>query len=264
MTMRWVGKAVGGLIGFVAGGPVGSLVGALLGHQFDRGFGARSDAVGLPSGAAQRLYFELTFEVMGHLAKSDGRVSEEEIRIARRVMHALKLSPEEVGDAIECFTAGKAAGWPAAARLDALVRVLGNRRDLIRAFLEIQMQALVGAGPLGREKRDALWLIARRLRVGRVELAQIEALARAHELRGSSRDPGARSGELESAYRVLGVPRNASEQEIKTAYRRLMNQHHPDKLLARGLPASMAANAEQKTHEIRAAYERIKAHRASR
>jgi DnaJ like chaperone protein len=264
MVMRWVGKAVGGLLGFAAGGPVGSLVGALLGHQFDRGFGARSDAVGLPPGAGQRLYFELTFEVMGHLAKSDGRVSEQEIRTARRVMHALRLSPEEVSEAIERFTAGKSSGWPAAARLDELQRVLGDRHDLSCAFLEIQMQALVGAGKVGAEKRDALWRVARKLRVGRVELAQIEALARAHELRGGSRGPGASSAELENAYRVLGVSMNANEQEIKTAYRRLMNQHHPDKLLARGLPASMAGNAEQKTHEIRAAYERIRAHRASR
>lgn len=257
--MQWVGKAVGGVLGFVAAGPVGSLVGALLGHQFDRGFGFRGEAVRDAPLQAQRLYFELTFEVMGHLAKSDGRVSEQEIRVARRVMHALKLGPDQVREAMERFTAGKSAQYPLAERLSELDRQLGQRQDLARAFLEIQMQALVGVGSLGKAKRDALWQVARRLRVGRVELAQIEALARAHDLR--SRPQRGQSVELEDAYRVLGVTMGASDREVKTAYRRLMNQHHPDKLVSRGLPPSMAAAAEQRTHEIRAAYERIKAHR---
>ena len=66
---------------------------------------------------------------------------------------------------------------------------------------------------------------------------------------------------LEAAYRVLGVSAQASNDEVKTAYRRLMNQHHPDKLVARGLPKSMIGVAEQKTHEVRTAYERIKTQR---
>ena len=66
---------------------------------------------------------------------------------------------------------------------------------------------------------------------------------------------------LAAAYRVLGVEPRASNEEVKTAYRRLMNQHHPDKLVARGLPESMVGVAEQKTHEVRTAYERIKTQR---
>ena len=60
---------------------------------------------------------------------------------------------------------------------------------------------------------------------------------------------------------MLGVTVQASNDEVKTAYRRLMNQHHPDKLVARGLPKSMIGVAEQKTHEVRTAYERIRAQR---
>ena len=93
----------------------------------------------------------------------------------------------------------------------------------------------------------------------RVELAQVEALIRAQQYRAS----GERSGKvaLEDAFGVLGLEPEASNQDVKTAYRRLMNQHHPDKLVARGLPKSMMRVAEEKTQEIRAAYERIKQHR---
>ena len=62
-------------------------------------------------------------------------------------------------------------------------------------------------------------------------------------------------------YEVLGVNKDASDEDIKKAYRRLMNQHHPDKLVARGLPASMIGVAEQKTFEVRAAYDKLKARR---
>ncbi len=262
MAMSWLGKAVGGLLGLAAGGPVGSLVGVVLGHQFDRGFGLRPGAGAPPPGRVQKLYAEITFEVMGHLAKSDGRVSEEEVSVARRVMHAMRLGPEEVREAIVHFTRGKSGEYPLAQRLAVFYRELEERPDLIRAFLQIQMQALVAAGNMGKAKRDALWKVARALHVGRVELAQIEALARAQEFSGArQRNTGE---DLDRAYQVLGVESAASDQEIKTAYRRLMNQHHPDKLVARGLPDSMAGVAEQKTHEIRAAYERIKSHRALR
>ncbi len=257
--MNWVGKAVGGLLGLVAGGPVGSLLGVVLGHQFDRGFGARSRSSAPPSGRLQSLYFDLTFEIMGYLAKSDGRVSEQEITVARRAMHAMGLGPEEVKAAIEHFTRGKSPDFPLAERLAVFRRELGDRSDLISAFMQIQMQTLVAAGDISRAKREALWKVASRLDVGRVQLAQFEALARAQSFAGAARRD--LSAELANAYRVLGVEEDASDQDVKTAYRRLMNQHHPDKLVARGLPSSMARVAEEKTQEIRAAYERIREHR---
>ena len=60
---------------------------------------------------------------------------------------------------------------------------------------------------------------------------------------------------------MLGVADDASNDEVKKAYRRLMNQHHPDKLVARGLPQSMIGIAEQKTHEVRTAYEKLQSRR---
>jgi DnaJ like chaperone protein len=54
------------------------------------------------------------------------------------------------------------------------------------------------------------------------------------------------------------VDKSASEAEVKNAYSRLMSQHNPDKLVAKGLPEEMMKIATQKTHEIRQAYEQIK------
>ena len=66
---------------------------------------------------------------------------------------------------------------------------------------------------------------------------------------------------LNDAYAILNVAARAADAEVKRAYRRLMNQHHPDKLVSKGLPEEMMKIAENKTHEIRQAYERIKEER---
>lgn len=256
--MPWLGKAVGAALGLAVAGPIGLLLGGLVGHQFDAGAAQRFAQGGAPAARTRLLFFEVTFEVMGHLAKVDGRVTEEEIRIARRIMHGMKLTPEQVRLAIERFTAGKSARYPLEDRLGELKARIGRRRDLMRAFVEIQLQAAIGGGEIAQAKRRLLWEVGSKFGIGRVQFAQIEALIRAQ-----MRQPAAGPGELDldSAYKVLGVEPSASDREIKTAYRRLMNQHHPDKLVSKGLPESMVALSEQKTHEILAAYERIKGER---
>jgi DnaJ like chaperone protein len=252
--MQWLGKGIGGLIGAFFG-PVGSLVGVLIGHQWDQ---SKNGARGGSVREISRLFFETAFEVMGHVAKIDGRVSEDEVRIARQIMHGMRLNDEQVQYAIEHFTRGKNADYPLDSRLAALAEQIGGG-NLARAFVQIQLQAAVGAGNVGAEKRQALWRVASALRVSRAELAQLEAIVRGFTAGKGAATTSAQS--LQSAYRVLGVKAEASNEEVKTAYRRLMNQHHPDKLVARGLPKSMIGVAEQKTHEVRTAYERIKTQR---
>ncbi|MGW8370238.1 MAG: co-chaperone DjlA, partial [Gammaproteobacteria bacterium] len=84
--MQWFGKAIGAALGMVFLGPPGAVLGAVLGHQFDQGMGS---GLAGSSQKAQAMFFARTFEVMGHVAKVDGRISEEEIQVARRIMHAM-------------------------------------------------------------------------------------------------------------------------------------------------------------------------------
>lgn len=258
--MNWTGKLVGVIVGSLAG-PVGAAVGLFLGHQFDRGIGGGAQ---LSFDGVGQVFFETTFGAMGHIAKADGRVSEAEIEAARAIMSRMRLDGAQVQEAIRLFTAGKAAGWPLHAELERLSNALGPRRTLRRAFVEIQMEAALANGRLSPATRDALWRIASALDVGRVELAQIEALLRFGRDAHGARAAGAPQSSAVDAYRVLGLEPAASNAEIKLAYRRLMNQHHPDKLRARGMPESMIPVAEAKTREIRAAWDTLRAARGLR
>ncbi|MDJ0927561.1 MAG: co-chaperone DjlA [Gammaproteobacteria bacterium] len=267
--MAWIGKLGGGVLGYMAGGPVGAAVGALLGHQFDRGlsnFDSASvfqDRARVSGAERQQAFFEATFRVMGHLAKADGRVSEAEIQTARGIMHRMRLHPEAVRRAIELFTAGKQPGFRLDQQLAEFANACGRDRALVRAFLEFQMDLVLSKGNIKPSEREVLWRIAARLGVSRVELVQLEAVLRAQHSFGEQRHANAaqRPGDLAQAYRALGVESGATDREIKIAYRRLMNQHHPDKLVSRGLPDSMLEAAKERTREIRSAYELIKERR---
>lgn len=268
-SVNWGGKVAGGLLGFIVSGgnPIFAALGAFVGHQFDRGLdlGAIRAAAGgagrYTHAERQEIFFETTFLVMGHLAKADGRVSEEEIRVARQVMHQMRLGPEEVRRAIELFTAGKQADADIDGQVRKFRQACWSQPQLVRTFLEVQFEIVLAKGAFAQAERTSLWRVADVLGVGRVELAQLEAVLRAQRSfghAGSGRHSGVDIGE---AYKALGVSADASDKEIKTAYRRLMNQHHPDKLVARGLPDSMMEVAKERTREIRAAYEVVKERR---
>ena len=260
----WFGKVGGGLRGFIAGGYVGAAIGALLGHQFDRGLAGQRlgpAAGGLSDADRQRVFFETTFLVMGRLAKADGRVSEEEIQAARAVMHRMRLRPEAVRQAIALFTRGKRSGFDMDNQVRELRRAVGHQPDLVRAFLEIQMELGLSKGSMTARERELLWRIAGGLGVSRVELAQLEAVLHAQRSFRGRRSRTGGDEELAQAYKALSVEPGVSDRDLKLAYRRLMNQHHPDKLAARGLPDSMLEVAKEKTSEISKAYDVIKARR---
>ncbi|HEY6645274.1 co-chaperone DjlA [Povalibacter sp.] len=255
--MMWQGKALGAVVGIFAAGPVGVLFGAFIGHLFDveaetrlRGSRPRETAIGV-----QEAFFRASFQVMGHIAKADGRVSEEEIRAARAMMGELRLGEREVRLAIELFRQGKATDFPLEATLQQLHRACRNRPDLCRMFMQIQLQAALWSGGVHPSARRVLTRVANALDVSAYELVQMEALLRMQRSTRQSGEARSAVDRTAQAYEVLGMQPSASDAEVTKAYRRLMNQNHPDKLHAKGLPESMMKVAEEKTRQIRAAYE---------
>jgi DnaJ like chaperone protein len=177
---QWTGKVVGGLIGMLALGPFGAAVGVLLGHQFDAN-SPEDDAVRGPrldELALGERFFRTTFQVMGHVAKADGRVSEQEIEAARSVMGDLRLNPLQVRTAIGHFTAGKQADFNLQAALAGLRAACAGRPDLLRIFMEIQMRAALAGSNLDGPVRSVMQRAAAQLGVSLLELAQMETVLR--------------------------------------------------------------------------------------
>lgn len=269
--MSWWGKLVGGTFGFMLGGPLGALFGAAVGHGFDRGLAQdarltqRVDASGQEH--VQAAFFTATFSVLGHVTKVDGRVSEDEIAMAREVMRQMALTAAQERVARALFAQGKAAGFDLEAVLGQLRQECGRKHALLQMFLEIQIHGAYADGALHAREAGVLRHIAARLGFTPADFARLEALVRAqhqHGHAGARRSRGVRPEvALREAYAVLGVGADASDADLKRAYRRLMSQHHPDKLLSKGLPEEMMKVATARTQEIKTAYETVKAARAS-
>ncbi len=269
--MRWTGKIIGGLVGLAAG-PIGAAIGILLGHSYDVGQGGAVGG-GRSGGATPTdddpatiggALFQTAFAVMGYLAKADGRVSEAEIAAARTVMRQMHLDSLHVQRAIQAFGRGKTPGYPIEAEIATLRALCGPRHDLLRMFLEIQVRAALAGNDMQGPVRGLLMGVAERIGFSGLDVARIEAALRMQQGRGWTAPPPAPAARLAGAYEVLGISDGASDEEVKKAYRRQMNENHPDKLVARGLPESMQELAKEKTQRIREAYEAICEHRGTR
>jgi DnaJ like chaperone protein len=262
--MSWLGKIFGGAFGFLMGGPLGAILGASLGHQFDIGMDHSLTDESLGPGDAHRVqmaFFTATFSVMGHIAKADGRVSEAEINMAKQIMGQLALSEAMRTTAINLFQQGKNNDFPLDDVLDQFRRECHRRTNLIRMFLEIQLQSALADGQLHAIEDQLLLHICHRLGISRFEYEriklQVNAQQRFYSYQQQSQHPVKKQDNISDAYAILGLTSGASDSDIKKAYRRLISQHHPDKLVAKGLPEEMMTLAKEKTQRIRKAYETI-------
>ncbi|MEY4195142.1 MAG: hypothetical protein RLZZ226_1510 [Pseudomonadota bacterium] len=269
--MSWLGKVVGGILGFSLVGPVGALLGATLGHQFDRNLQniglLDSDLTPENINRAQWTFFETVFMVMGHLAKADGRVSEAELNAARTIMDRMELPDDIRKVAASFYSQGKQPDFVLEEALDRFRADCSRRHALFRRFLEWQMECAYADGNLPESKELILQRIADFLGIGRFEYRLIKTRAeteqrlaeeRKHKKRERKfRNPAAEAMQLVQAYTLLGIPVAASENDVKKAYRKQMSLHHPDKLTAQGASPDSIRQATEKTQQIRGAYELI-------
>lgn len=253
--MPWIGKALGAGIGYLVFGWIGAGIGLVLGYFIDR-FVGRIKQVGGRLLEVQQTFFETTFAVLGHVCKADGQVTQAEIRATEQIMDQMRLTKARRRDAIEAFNRGKESGFDRDAAIRRFVAICGSQPTLLRVFLEIQIQAAFADGRLDPAEREVLLGIAHALGLSDADFARLEALLAGHYQQG----PGApaTAGALDNAYQALGVEKTASDAEIKRAYRKLMSEHHPDKLIAKGLPDSMVELAKERTQEIQNAYETVR------
>ena len=252
--MSWWGKLIGGTLGFFLGGPLGAMLGAYFGHGFDNRDGDRQRALPGDQERVQAAFFTATFSVMGHLAKSDGRVTRDEIDLANALMSEMQLQEDQRKLARSLFNQGKEPDFDFTSVVNQFRRECHRRTTLLRMFMEIQVQAAFADNRLDPAENRLLVRLNEMLGFDRRVLDQVIDLVRgsahAHETPGKY--------DLADAYAVLGVEPDTPLPEVRKAYRRLLSQHHPDRLVSKGLPEEMIRIANEKTGEIRKAWEAIR------
>ncbi|MBB1282299.1 co-chaperone DjlA [Pseudoalteromonas sp. SR41-1] len=283
------GKILGFCFGFMFGKIFGAILGLYLGHLFDKSLKNNFDKAGgfssLFSGddvhERQALFFSSCFAVMGHIAKSNGRVSEIHIKAANLFMDEMGLKGEERREAQHAFQSGKESDFSLKETVHDFKERFAKRNDLIQLFLEIQIQMAFSDGVLAEQEKQLLADVSKQLGISKTHFAfvlkryqaefnfrkQQQRFNQQQQSQGQSSSYREGSGHhvppnnnmnRAQALALLGLNSDATQRDIKVAYRKLMSQHHPDKLVSQGLPKHMMELAVKKSQDIQAAYEYLK------
>lgn len=257
----------GRTIGFLTMGPFGALYGSAIGKSIDEAMGA-ADIKKTPfkksiqqpiNSEVQKAFFTSTFRIMGDVFMKCGFHRMNELKRLHNIMEHMELTIEHRLDAINNYDLGQKKSFNAENQIRKLFSKCEDNKHILKMFVEIQLQAVCDEYDDYNETGiEAIKQLANILSISDYELTQIEALVRSYITHASTNKKKLSSFQEESnAYEVLGIAKSASTQEIKKCYKTLISQHHPDKLIGRGMPSDMAHIATGKIKEINDAYKLI-------
>ena len=276
------GKVLGVIFGLMFLKIPGAILGLIVGHFFDKAYSQDFNSSGgfarffsdPKSMKQQAIFFHSLFSALGHLAKSDGKVTQKEIQIATALMDDMQLTGDTRKEAQNAFREGKARDFPLVDTLNTFYQACHGRRDILQVFLEILIQTAFADGEVSQQEYRVLEKVAKPLGFRRKDvdylIAMYEAEIRFRQRRGNGGSDQRRGQQgrassgysdqqsLSDAYQILGVSQNDDEKTIKRAYRKRMSEHHPDKLISKGLPQQAMEIAKKKAQDIQSAYELVK------
>ena len=245
------GKILGGVTGFAMGGPFGAVVGAALGHAADEGTTRAPELDGRPEALARitnrdQLFSISVIVLSAKLAKTDGAVKREEINAFKRAFRIPTENQREVGLLFDKARENASGYEPYANRLG---EVFADNRAMLEEVMTALHHIARADGPLTRSEAVFLAKVRRSFRLDAGEGAQ----ARMPPPLSMAREP--------DPYTVLGVPHNATDEAVRLAWRRLIREHHPDSMAARGGSPEQLRRASARMAEINAAWDRVKRER---
>ncbi len=259
-------KLIGAGIGFVKFGFLGGVIGYFIGSAIDRRIAYGAGGVNpLSQKERQKVFIETLFTLKGKLAKADGHISQAEIDQTEQTITAMKMSADYRAVAIDHFKSGSAEGFDHNAQLAQFMQVCGNTHNLKHMLMVYLIVLALADGVIDPAEKALLKDIAGQLGFNDHQFNQLMETVKnqAHFSSGGQGNQQSSASTLDDAYKALGVSKSNTDQEVKQAYKKLMSQYHPDKLIGQGLPKEMIDVATDKAQEIQAAYAVVKNSRPS-
>ena len=273
--MGFWGKAIGAGFGFMIGGPIGAIFLGALGHLYDKSIEslAKSNNIRCPhcgidisindfrngkcpacdhslsmneaptNNDLQFVFYVSLASLAAKMAKADGVVTSDEVKAFDHfVRYNLNLGTNERKIVAQLFNEAKSSPASAAQIATQFKSIIGFQPDVMQILIQLLFQISMADGQFHPAEERFIKDVAGVFGLSQVEYDQIKAMF----VKSNGR-----------AYQVLGVNQNSSDDEIKSVYRKLVMQYHPDKLMAKGMPEDFIKNANQKMAEINSAYDAI-------
>lgn len=250
-------KLIGVIFGFYYFGFFGALIAFFLGSFVDRTISYGVGGVN-PLSRAHResIFLGTVFVLMGKIAKADGHISQNEIAHVEQLFNKLGMTAEHRQRSIMLFKQGAAADFDIKPTLNEFIKVCGHTNNLKQMLLVYLIVMALADGNLDPAEESLLKEIALHLGYSEEVFKQIIAMViNQTHFSGGQANTGRN---VDDAYKALGVTKDSNDQEIKRAYRKLMSQYHPDKLMGQGVPEDMIAMATTQAQEVQVAYDLIK------
>ena len=249
-------RIIGAILGYYFYGFFGALLGFFIGGIVDR---ASAYGVGginpLSSGNRQAVFLQSVFILMGKLAKADGHISKDEVTYVEQFMQKLNMSVDHRQQGIALFKQGSSPDFDITPKIREFLAVCGHTHSLKQMLLVYLIVMALSDGRIDSAEERLLVDIARQLGYSQAEFQNMldMVLNQSHFASGQAGS----ASKLDDAYKALGIPKESTDTEVKRAYRKLISQYHPDKLIGQGLPEDMIAVATEQAKEVQLAYDMI-------
>jgi DnaJ like chaperone protein len=252
--MGWFGKLTFGTMGLLFGGPLGAIAGAAMGHMLidkQAGFGGQATrAIPGPefgqAEQAQAAYFISLFSILGKLSKIDGAVTRDELVVVQEFINSLPMEEREKAFARQVFNEAKDSRYAIEDFATQLYQAIQHQPALPLSFFDLLFKVAAADGKLHPNEETALKRIQTIFRISDKQYEDIKAVY---------------FQELNKYYKILNCTPESSNEEIKSNYKKLVKDFHPDKIISKGLPEEFIDFAESRFREIQESYEKIQKER---
>ena len=252
--MGWFGKLTFGSLGMLLGGPIGAIAGATLGHALidRRDDFARQSARAIPEPGfgyaeqAQAAFFISLFSILGKLSKIDGVITKDEIAVVQEFINRLPVDETQKQFARQVFREAKNSPY----RIDdfaiQLYQAVQSQPTLILSYFDLLFRIVAADGTLHPAEETALRRIKEIFNISDTQYEDIKAVY---------------FNDLDKHYKILNCTPESTNEQIKSNYKKLVKDFHPDVIISKGLPQEFIEFASNRFREIQESYEKIRQER---
>ena len=237
------GRLIGGAAGFALGGPIGAILGVMAGGAFDRRSRTKSsfNFNRIDNNQKQQI-FTISFIILSaKLAKSDGQVTDDEIRAFKE---KFKVPKSELNKVSKIFNEAKKDSYGYKEIANQVGNLFSDNKILLEELLNNLFFIAASDGNISVNEVDLLKSISKSFKFSEKDFQRIFQ----SNLNNKDSDP----------YKVLGVNRSSTDAEIRKKWIKLNKEHHPDNLIAKGMPKEFIKQSNKELAAINIAYDKIK------